>query len=191
MSAQHPRNFEERWSIPVLCQRITGKRGGGGLGLEVSIKGTSQVVPWLRLCAPDAGGLGSIPGRGTRSHTLQPRPGAGPKTPTKSPEHRFGDAACLGACRRAVGGGGARSSLPSSAHRERVLCSRGGVWGPGLCAAAWGRSGKRPGVGFPGGSDGLPAMRETRVRSLSRENPLEQEMATHSRGFPQPGALGP
>ena len=26
----------------------------------------------------------------------------------------------------------------------------------------------------------LPAMRETGVRSLSRENPLEKEMATHS-----------
>ena len=27
---------------------------------------------------------------------------------------------------------------------------------------------------------GLPAMRETRVRSLGREDPLEKEMATHS-----------
>ena len=26
----------------------------------------------------------------------------------------------------------------------------------------------------------LPAMRETRVRSLDREDPLEKEMATHS-----------
>ena len=26
----------------------------------------------------------------------------------------------------------------------------------------------------------LPAMRETRVRSLGREDPLEKEMATHS-----------
>ena len=26
----------------------------------------------------------------------------------------------------------------------------------------------------------LPTMRETRVRSLGREDPLEQEMATHS-----------
>ena len=39
-----------------------------------------------------------------------------------------------------------------------------------------------PGLGFPGGSVGknLPAMRETRVRSLSWEDPLEKEMATHS-----------
>ena len=35
---------------------------------------------------------------------------------------------------------------------------------------------------FPGGSDGkaLPAVRETWVRSLSWEDPLEKEMATHS-----------
>ena len=30
--------------------------------------GTSLGAPWLRLCAPNAGGLGSIPGQGTRSH---------------------------------------------------------------------------------------------------------------------------
>ena len=38
-------------------------------------------------------------------------------------------------------------------------------------------------LGFPGGSDGkkrLPTMRETRVRSLGREDPLETEMVTHS-----------
>ena len=32
--------------------------------------GTSLVVQWLRLCAPNAGDLGLIPGQGTRSHTL-------------------------------------------------------------------------------------------------------------------------
>ena len=37
------------------------------------------------------------------------------------------------------------------------------------------------GCGFPGGSDGKEsAMREPRVLSLSREDPLEEEMATHS-----------
>ena len=35
--------------------------------------GTSLVVQWLRLCAPSAGGLGSIPGQGTRSHMPQLR----------------------------------------------------------------------------------------------------------------------
>ena len=34
--------------------------------------------------------------------------------------------------------------------------------------------------GFPGGSEGLPAMWETRVRSLGLEDPLEKKMATHS-----------
>ena len=29
----------------------------------------------------------------------------------------------------------------------------------------------------------LPTMRETRVRSLDREDPLEKEMATHSSSF--------
>ena len=33
--------------------------------------GTSLVVQWLRRCAHDAGGLGSILGQGTRSHMLQ------------------------------------------------------------------------------------------------------------------------
>ena len=29
-------------------------------------RGTSLVVRWLELCAPNAGGAGSIPGRGTK-----------------------------------------------------------------------------------------------------------------------------
>ena len=42
--------------------------------------------------------------------------------------------------------------------------SKGGIWG------------------FPGGSavKNLPAKQETWVRSLSREDPLEERMATHS-----------
>ena len=34
-------------------------------------QGTYLVVKWLRLSLPNAGRLGSIPGQGTRSHTLQ------------------------------------------------------------------------------------------------------------------------
>ena len=37
------------------------------LDFVISDKGTSMVVQWLRLCAPNAGDLGSIPGQGTRS----------------------------------------------------------------------------------------------------------------------------
>ncbi|TEA37084.1 hypothetical protein DBR06_SOUSAS210251, partial [Sousa chinensis] len=33
----------------------------------------SLVVQWLRLCAPNEGESGLIPGRGTRSHMLQLR----------------------------------------------------------------------------------------------------------------------
>ena len=33
--------------------------------------GTFLVVQWVRLLAPNAGVLGSIPGQGTRSHMLQ------------------------------------------------------------------------------------------------------------------------
>ena len=37
---------------------------------------TSLVIQWLRLCASNAGVLGSIPGQGTRFHMLQLRTGA-------------------------------------------------------------------------------------------------------------------
>ena len=33
-------------------------------------KGTSMVVQWLRLSAPNEGGPGSIPDQGTKSHML-------------------------------------------------------------------------------------------------------------------------
>ena len=36
-------------------------------------KGLFLVVQWLRLCAPSARSLGSIPGQGTRSHMMQLR----------------------------------------------------------------------------------------------------------------------
>ena len=38
-------------------------------------------------------------------------------------------------------------------------------------------------MGFPGGSDSnksLPAVQESRVQFLGREDPLEKEMASHS-----------
>ena len=42
---------------------------------EKWVSGTSLVVQWLRLCASNAWGLGSIPGWGTRSSMEQLRPG--------------------------------------------------------------------------------------------------------------------
>ena len=45
--------------------------------------GDSLVVERLRLYAPNAGGLGSIPGQGTKSHIPQLRPGAAPTSTEK------------------------------------------------------------------------------------------------------------
>ena len=45
----------------------------GTLGKMKVTRGHSLVGQWLRLCAPNAGGLGSIPGQGTRSHMPQLR----------------------------------------------------------------------------------------------------------------------
>ena len=42
--------------------------------LNAAREGTCLVVQWLRLCAPNAGGPGSIPGQGTRSCMPQSRP---------------------------------------------------------------------------------------------------------------------
>ena len=48
----------------------------------VGFAGTSLVVQWVRLCAPNAGGPGSIPGRGTRScmHAATKSPHAATKS---------------------------------------------------------------------------------------------------------------
>ena len=45
----------------------------GSLPLAPPGKPSSLVVPWLILCAPNAGGLGLSPGQGTRSHMPQLR----------------------------------------------------------------------------------------------------------------------
>ena len=41
---------------------------------ETLLTPASLVVQWLRHHAPNAGGQGSVPDRGTRSHMLQLRP---------------------------------------------------------------------------------------------------------------------
>ena len=61
-------------------QNRAGELPGENWGLEgfscigKDFQGTSLVLQWLRLHAPNAGGLGSTPGQGTRSHMLQLRP---------------------------------------------------------------------------------------------------------------------
>ena len=42
------------------------------------------------------------------------------------------------------------------------------------------RTGHNSVLGFPGGSDSLPAVWETQVLSLGQDDPLEKEMVTHS-----------
>ena len=74
-------------NLPVLCPTfspvlITGLLTSGHALLIIRYRGsiirrgTSLGVRWLRLCASNAGGPGLIPGRGTRSHMPQLRPGA-------------------------------------------------------------------------------------------------------------------
>ena len=56
-----------------LGERSVG-RGGTRKEVGVAIKGqlgTSLVVQWLRFLTLNAGGLGLIPGQGTRSHITQ------------------------------------------------------------------------------------------------------------------------
>ena len=50
------------------------------------VEGTSLVVQWLRLLAPNAGGPGSIPDQGTRFHT--------PQLKTTHPTGKIKDAMC-------------------------------------------------------------------------------------------------
>ena len=50
----------------AMCIKVLGAQVCIFLTFKKS--GTSLVVQWLRLHAPNAEGLGSIPGQGTRSH---------------------------------------------------------------------------------------------------------------------------
>ena len=52
----------------------TGKETGPdatGVSFKVVFLGTSRLVQWLRLCAPNAGDMGMISAQGTGSHMLQ------------------------------------------------------------------------------------------------------------------------
>ena len=56
-------------SIPFLCIYLEKMK----TLIKKDTRGTSLVVQWLRLHTPNTGGLGSIPGQGTRSHVPQLR----------------------------------------------------------------------------------------------------------------------
>ena len=51
-----------------LLWTVAGTRCPGRPPNSKQQRGTSPVIQWLSLRAPNAGGLGSIPGQGTRSH---------------------------------------------------------------------------------------------------------------------------
>ena len=62
--------MRELLTIPALQElTVYGRRQR----VKQAMRWTSRVVQWLRFCAPNAGGLGSIPGQGTGFHMLQPR----------------------------------------------------------------------------------------------------------------------
>ena len=65
--------FFKKVKIDKTLARLTKKRRLKLLKSENGSGGTSLVVQWLRLCAPNAAGPGSIPGQGTRSHMPQLR----------------------------------------------------------------------------------------------------------------------
>ena len=61
----------EGWVMP--CRRETGGTYFILALLKTLWPGTALVAQWIRLCAPNAGGLGLIPGQRTRSYLLQLR----------------------------------------------------------------------------------------------------------------------
>ena len=58
-------------TLQVVGNLFFWERASIVLNLRKNPVGTALVVQWLRLCAPNAGGPGSIPGQGTRSRMLQ------------------------------------------------------------------------------------------------------------------------
>ena len=77
MVSQEESNCEQKVQQPSVLQIIPCR---WSLSYQVysalilKCLGTSLVVHWLRPSAPKAGGPGSIPGQGTRSHMMQRRP---------------------------------------------------------------------------------------------------------------------
>ena len=75
--------------------------------------------------------------------------------------------------------------FPGSSAGKKSSCNAGdpsSIPGLGRCAGERDRLPTPVSLGFPSGSAGkeLPAMWETQVRSLSQDDPLQKEMATHS-----------
>ena len=56
------------WCVGALrgCLKVYWQKVMGDMGVNRLSSGTSLVVQWLRRCATTAGGMGSIPGWGTK-----------------------------------------------------------------------------------------------------------------------------
>ena len=66
---------QDGWVVVERSDKMWSAGEGNGKPLQYSYLEKSLAVQWLKLHAPNAGGPGSIPGQGTRSHMLQLRPG--------------------------------------------------------------------------------------------------------------------
>ena len=71
-------SFSNAFTIPV-CRKLRvvelfPYKNKPKIIILIRFKGTSLVVQWLKLQAPNAGSPGSIPGQGTTSHMPQLRP---------------------------------------------------------------------------------------------------------------------
>ena len=61
------------FSLPTVSPAVRSIQEISSLGIRTGTIGTSLVVQWPRLCAPNAGGSSLIPGQGTRPHMPQLR----------------------------------------------------------------------------------------------------------------------
>ena len=63
--------FSEEMTFKLWADVLSGSWWVGGGEFCNKRRGTSPVVQWLRLCAPNVGRPGSISGQGARSHMPQ------------------------------------------------------------------------------------------------------------------------
>ena len=96
-------------------------------------KGTSLVVQWLRLCTPNAGGLGSIPGWGTSSHMTQQK--KIPHVASKNQHSQINKNKCFEKCGQSVAFTMHQQACPAPFHQfclflrhlQHTLCPLAGL----------------------------------------------------------------
>ena len=78
-----PLHFLPNFVFIIVC--FLSSRGPS----KLQKPGTSLVVQWLRFCAPNAGGPGSIPGQGTKSPTQPNLEFSSHKERSRTPQQRL------------------------------------------------------------------------------------------------------